>query len=266
MVKIIIRSMDVFAVPALSDNYIWFLCHGRRAIVVDPGEAEPVLRALGERGLSLAAIVITHHHGDHVAGVPALTAQFDVPVHGPANEAVPIRGLTQRHGDGGRAELPGISFDVLEVPGHTRGQVAYFGGGILLTGDTLFSAGCGRVFEGTAAQMHASLMRLAALPGDTRMYCGHEYTASNLAFARAVEPDNADVAVHRERVRELRSRNEPTLPSTIELERKINPFLRCSEPGVVASAREHGAAGDDPVSVFAALRKWKDGFKPPADA
>lgn len=262
MAAIIIRRMDVFAVPAFSDNYIWLLCHDGGAVAVDPGDAAPLLMALEQRSVALTAVLITHHHADHTAGLPALAARFDVPVYGPAHEAAPIAGLTHRLADGDRVELPGLALDVLEVPGHTRGQVAYFGGGLVLTGDTLFSAGCGRVFEGTAAQMHASLMRLAALPGATQMYCGHEYTAANLAFALAVEPDNTDAAAHLQRVRGLRARGEPSVPSTLALERRINPFLRCAEPAVSAAARARGAAADDPVSVFAALRRWKDGFRP----
>jgi hydroxyacylglutathione hydrolase len=255
----IIRGMDVFAVPAFSDNYIWFLCDGARATVVDPGDAAPVTRTLHERGLELAAIVITHHHPDHTGGLAALRAQFDVPAFGPATES--IGSLTHPLADGARVEFAGASFDALLTPGHTRGQIAYFGAGLVLTGDTLFSAGCGRLFEGTPAQMHDSLMRLAALPHDTRVLCGHEYTLANLAFAAAVEPDNDDVARRAGQCRELRTRGEPTLPSTIGLERRINPFLRCAEPAVIAAARAHGATADDPVSVFAAIRRWKDGFR-----
>lgn len=261
--------MNLVAVPAFTDNYIWMLHDGRQAIVVDPGEAAPVERALDERRLELQAIVVTHHHGDHVGGIEALLPRLaaDAPdggVIGPRAESIPHRTRAVEGGD--TVMLFGCMFQVIDVPGHTLGHIAYFGqptgeAALLLCGDTLFSGGCGRLFEGTPAQMHASLDALAALPGDTRVCCAHEYTLSNLAFATAVEPSNAELAAHRERCMQLRARGEPTLPSTIKTERAINPFLRAREAAVIASARRRGAANDSPVEVFAALREWKNNYR-----
>lgn len=257
---------EVLHACAFQDNYIW-LIRGKskdRVAVVDPGDADPVIAALERQHLRPAAILCTHHHGDHVGGVADLCAHYrdPLPVYGPAHERIPT--LTHRLNDGDRVELPelGIGFEVLEVPGHTAGHIAYFGAGLLFCGDTLFSAGCGRLFEGTAEQMHASLSRLAALPEATHLYCGHEYTEANLRFALAVEPDNADARSHRETVRALRRQNRPTLPSTVGLERRINPFLRAAEPGVRRAAEiQAGKPLAGPVAVFAAVRRWKDAFR-----
>ena len=251
--------------PAFTDNYFWLLERGGRAAVVDPGDAAPVLRALAQRGLVLEAILVTHHHADHIGGLAELTARHAVPVYGPAAEAATIGRLTRPLREGDRLEVLGIVFEAWEVPGHTLGHLAYVADGVLLCGDTLFSAGCGRLFEGTPAQMQRSLERLAALPAATRVYCTHEYTLSNLTFAAAVEPDS--VVLHEEiaRVRALRERGAPSLPSTIGHERRINPFLRIGDAAVAAAVRRH--AGQDlatPLEVFAALRRWKDGFKPHA--
>jgi hydroxyacylglutathione hydrolase len=263
--------MELLALPAFADNYLWLLHDGKRALVVDPGDAAPVHAALDAHGLELAAILVTHHHGDHVGGVDALRARLTGPVYGPAREDIPAPFVPLT--DGARIEALGLDFEVIDVPGHTAGHIAYFhaaglslGDGsaaapLLFCGDTLFSAGCGRLFEGTPAQMHASLARLAALPGATRVCCTHEYTLSNLRFALAVEPGNGDVVEHRARCDTLRAANHPTLPSSLALEKRINPFLRCDWPAVAAAAREHGAASDDPVAVFAALREWKNDFR-----
>jgi hydroxyacylglutathione hydrolase len=256
--------MELVALPAFSDNYIWMLHDGARALVVDPGDAAVVLRALDSRGLSLSAILVTHHHDDHIGGVDALRARLSGPVFGPARERIPApyRALA----DGDHIEALGLDFAVLDVPGHTAGHIAYLhrpandDAPLLFCGDTLFSAGCGRLFEGTPAQMHASLSRLAELPGATRVFCTHEYTLSNLRFARAVEPANDDVVRHTAWCESERAEGRPTLPSTIERERRINPFLRCDVPAVVASAGDHGARDDEPVAVFAALREWKNRF------
>ena len=253
----------VLHVRAFEDNYIW-LVRGQstdRVAIVDPGDAAPVLDALATQRLTPVAILCTHHHGDHVGGVEELRACYDVPVYGPAQERIPA--LTHRVQGGERVRLDalGLEFDVLDVPGHTAGHIAYYGASLLFCGDTLFSAGCGRLFEGTAEQLHDSLSRLAALPPDTAVYCGHEYTAANLRFALAVEPDNPDARRHQERVRELRAHNEPTLPSTIGRERRINPFLRSAEPRVRRAVAAW--AGREPASdteTFALLRRWKDGF------
>lgn len=257
--------MNLIALPAFTDNYIWMLHDGSNAIVVDPGEAAPVLAALDARQLALSAILVTHHHGDHVGGVDALRDRLRGPVYGPRREDIPSPYTPLDDGD--RIEALGLSFLVIDVPGHTAGHIAYFhdGGGrvspILFCGDTLFSAGCGRLFEGTAEQMHASLARLAALPGDTRVCCAHEYTLSNLRFARAVEPGNEALAKYHSQCEALRAQGEPTLPSRIAVEREINPFLRCAVPEVVDAALAQGANGAQAPAVFAALRRWKNEFR-----
>ena len=237
---------------------------GHEAVVVDPGESDPVARALSDRGLRLAGILVTHHHRDHVGGIERLRAMLDGPVWGPAGERIPEPCLGT--GEGDVLRLLGRSWHTLEVPGHTRGHVAYFVPDadvhpLLFCGDTLFSAGCGRLFEGTAEQMHGSLQRLACLPADTRVCCAHEYTLANLRFARAVEPGNRDIDEHARRCDQQRAAGLPTLPSTLEVELRINPFLRCHEQRVAAAARTHAATAEDAVSVFAALRAWKDEFR-----
>lgn len=256
--------MKLLALPAFDDNYLWLLHDGKEAVVVDPGDEAPVHTALVSDGLRLAGILVTHHHPDHVGGVAALAARHDAPVWGPAREHVPAPFTPVAEGD--TVELLGLRLDVIEVPGHTAGHVAYYAGAgldapLLFCGDTLFSGGCGQLFEGTPAQMHASLQRLAALPDATQVCCAHEYTLANLRFATAVEPGNAALAAYLEACRVRRAAGEPTLPSTIARERAINPFLRCGEPEVAAAAMAHGAASADPVEVFAALRRWKDGFR-----
>ena len=253
--------LEIVPLPAFQDNYIWTLRSGAQAAVVDPGEAHPVQAYLAREGLSLAAILATHHHPDHVGGIAQLVGQTPVPVFGPRGEPIPA--LTNPVGQGDRVEIPalGAAFSVLEIPGHTRAHVAYYGLGSLFCGDTLFACGCGRVFEGTAAQMLASLSKLAALPDETRVYCGHEYTLANIRFARAVDPDNALLAAREERAKRLRDAGRPTLPSTLGEERATNPFLRCAEPAVVESANKYlGARVADPVRVFAAIREWKNKF------
>ena len=239
---------DVLHVCAFKDNYIWLIRGDSpdRVAIVDPGDAAPVLDALAKQRLTPAAILCTHHHGDHVGGVQELLAHYDVPVYGPAQEHIPTLTHRLHGGDRIRLDALGLEFDVLDVPGHTAGHIAYHGHGFLFCGDTLFSAGCGRLFEGTAGQLHDSLTRLAALPPETAVYCGHEYTAANLRFALTVEPDNADSRRHQEQVHELRARNEPTLPSTIGLEKRINPFLRTAEPAVRRAVA--GWAGQQPAS------------------
>jgi hydroxyacylglutathione hydrolase len=256
--------MELLALPAFADNYIWMLHDGASAIVVDPGDAAPVRQALAERSLKLAAIVVTHHHADHVGGVDALRDLLDGPVLGPARERIPEPFTPLAEGD--VVELLGLRFEVLDVPGHTAGHIAYFGhvpgqAPLLFCGDTLFSAGCGRLFEGSPAQMHASLAKLAALPGNTRVCCAHEYTVSNLRFAQAVEPANAAVIDHLRACQAQRERGVPTLPSSVAQERRINPFLRTTEPEVVLSAQAHGAHSAAPTDILAALRQWKNEFR-----
>ncbi len=256
--------MNLTPLPAFSDNYIWMLHDGSHAVVVDPGDAAPVQAALDAQGLQLAAILVTHHHGDHVGGVNALRPRLQGPVYGPAHEDIPAPFTPLQHGQ--QITVLGLHFEVIDVPGHTAGHIAYVQRGVdaaplLFCGDTLFSAGCGRLFEGTPAQMVDSLARLNALPGDTQVCCTHEYTLSNLRFAAAVEPGSADIVEHARHCERLRAAGQPTLPSTLSRERAINPFLRCSTPAVVASARAQGAASDGVVDVFAALRNWKNTYR-----
>jgi hydroxyacylglutathione hydrolase len=257
-------SMNLTALPAFSDNYIWMLHHGEQAVVVDPGDAAPVLAALQAQGLQLAGILVTHHHPDHTAGIAALRAVLKGEVFGPAREDIP-QPFTPLHG-GQTVQVLGHPFRVLDVPGHTAGHIAYLQADdtqrpLLFCGDTLFSAGCGRLFEGTPAQMHNSLQSLAAQPDGTQVCCTHEYTLSNLRFAAAVEPDNAAVAAHLQHCQTLRAAGQPTLPSELRQERLINPFLRCHLPTVVAAALAQGATDPGPVAVLAALRTWKNQFQ-----
>ncbi|AMO21622.1 hydroxyacylglutathione hydrolase [Ramlibacter solisilvae] len=257
--------MKLIPLPAFQDNYLWLLHDGQRALVVDPGDAQPVMAFLQSEGLQLEAILVTHHHPDHIGGVDALRAATGARVWGPARERIPQPLTPLSEGD--RLTLLGLEFTVLDVPGHTAGHVAYYCESLdrrplLFCGDTLFSGGCGRLFEGTPAQMLASLDKLAALPADTRVCCTHEYTLSNLKFARAVEPDNLELIDYAARCESLRAQGLPTLPSSIGLERQINPFLRSREEGVAQAARAHGAAAvDDAVAVFATLRQWKNDHK-----
>ncbi len=261
--------ITVEPISGFTDNYFWLLTGGNGlAAIVDPGDPEPVRRVLAERQLRLEAILITHHHADHIGGISALAGD-GVPVYGPLAEQALIAGIDHPVKGGDRVELAGLglALEVIEVPGHTRGHIAYYAhkSDLLLCGDTLFAAGCGRLFEGTPAQMHASLQRLAALPLQTRVYCTHEYTLSNLAFALAVEPGRPELEAEIARVRALRAEHRPSLPSTIARELDTNPFLRCNNPAVRATAERHaGMALPSAEAVFSVLRHWKDSFRAPA--
>jgi len=249
---------DVSFIPAFKDNYIWLLTQGKRAFVVDPGHATPVLARLEADGLALEGILVTHHHADHQGGVAELTARWPAKVYAPGNES--ITGCTHPLSGGECIDVLGQNVRVMAVPGHTRGHLAYYVEGALFCGDTLFGAGCGRLFEGTPEQMSASLASIAALPETTRIYCAHEYTAMNLRFAVAVEPKNAALQARVARVGELRAAGLPSVPSTLAEEKATNPFLRCQEPAVIAAALGQGAAGCEPVAVFAAIRGWRNNF------
>lgn len=255
----------VTAIPAFLDNYFWLLSADDLAVVVDPGDAAPVLRYLADHHLKLDAILITHHHPDHIGGISALRQQYPVPVYGPRAETGKISGLTELLDDGDLVHVLDQTLTVMSLPGHTLGHIGYYQTGVnplIFCGDTLFSGGCGRLFEGTPQQMHNSLARIAALPDATKIYCTHEYTLSNLAFAQAVEPGNPDIVGHIEKVKALRACQQPSLPSTLALERRINPFLRTGRREVVAAIQaQTGNLSADTVQTFAAMRRWKDSFK-----
>jgi hydroxyacylglutathione hydrolase len=252
--------LEVLAIPAFRDNYIWLLRRGKVAVVVDPGDAAPVARVLAQEGLELSAILITHHHADHQGGVESLSANCQPSVFGPAAES--ITGLTHPLRGGEVFELPALdaSVSVISVPGHTSGHLAYLIGNRLFCGDTIFGAGCGRLFEGTPEQMAVSLRTLAGLPDETEVYCAHEYTEMNLRFAVAVEPQNRMLQQRVLDAAATRAKGQSTVPSTMALEKATNPFLRCSEPAVVAAAVARGAVSTDPVTVFAAIRGWRNEF------
>jgi len=254
--------LSVTPVAALKDNYVWLLQDSKSpaVVIVDPGEAARVLEMLAAHRLQPAAILITHHHWDHTNGIEKLLQHHPgTPVYGPANEPIPAR--THPLGEGSQVQLPelNLALEVFEVPGHTAGAVAYYGHGLLFSGDTLFTAGCGRLFEGTAEQMHASLSKLASLPDSTLLYCGHEYTLANLQFAAVVEPANTDIRTRIEETQALRKRGLPTVPAMLVHERRTNPFLRCAQSSVKEAAeRWVGAALHNETEVFAAVRRWKD--------
>lgn len=256
-------SIEVIPVPAFRDNYIWLILNTENslAVAVDPGDAAPLLSTLKEYHANLAAILITHHHWDHSGGITELAQHYSIPVFGSAHEKT--NGVTHliQNNDHAIISAASLDFQVLDIPGHTHGHVAYYGQGMLFCGDTLFTGGCGRLFEGTAEQMHTSLMKLAALPDDTNIYCGHEYTAANLRFAIAVEPHNSDLLKRITNVNELRLKNLPTVPAILREEKQTNPFLRCEVHSVITAAENYADKKlKTSTEVFACLRHWKDIF------
>ena len=253
--------LSLHALPAFNDNYIWALAApDGRAVIVDPGQADPV-RAAADAGLRPVALLLTHHHADHIGAVPELLQRWPVPVYAPHDDR--IADASERVAQGSRVRIEALDacFEVLEVPGHTRSHIAFVGAGRLFCGDTLFSLGCGRLFEGTPEQMLDSLDRLAALDGELEVCCGHEYTLANARFALEVEPENEDLRQRYEQAARQRAAQLPTLPSTLDRERRTNPFLRCDQPGPRHAARARlGREPRNRAESFATLRAWKDGF------
>ncbi|HSG23119.1 MAG TPA: hydroxyacylglutathione hydrolase [Azonexus sp.] len=245
-------------IPAFKDNYIWLLTQGSRAFVVDPGDAAPVLARLEADGLRLEGILITHHHADHQGGVAELKARYQTEVFAPGKES--ITGCTHPLSGGESIEVLGQTVEVMAVPGHTLGHLAYHAPGALFCGDTLFGAGCGRLFEGTPTQMSASLDSIANLPEDTQIYCAHEYTEVNLRFALSVEPENQSLQQRTLKVAALRAAGLPSVPLTLAEEKATNPFLRCTEPGVIKAGLQHAAVDRSKTAIFAAIRGWRNNF------
>ena len=250
-------------VPAFNDNYIWLIIQpdSNHVAIVDPGDAGPVLDRINSRHLVPSAILITHHHHDHTGGIMDLLQHYNMPVYAPRGEQIPGSTIGLEEGDRVVLEDLSLQFEILDMPGHTAGAIAYYGAGMIFVGDTLFMSGCGRLFEGTPAQMHHSLDKLAALPADTQVYCAHEYTLANLKFAAAVEPDNQDIANRIEYCRSLRQEDKPTVPGPIAVELLTNPFLRTHVPGVIQAASRYRKQNlTTAIDVFAAIRNWKDNF------
>ncbi len=253
--------IQISPIPAFQDNYIWVIHNQLFAAVVDPGDATPALEYLASKKLQLIAILITHHHADHVGGITDMISQFNVPVYGPKHETIPA--MTHPLQEGGTVHLKQLSMrlNVFDIPGHTAGHIAYYDRNALFCGDTLFSSGCGRIMEGTPQQMYQSLQKLVNLPDQTKVYCTHEYTLNNLKFSRIVEPNNTALEKFEENSKKLRTQKIPTLPSSIGQEKSINPFLRCDQPQVRQQVSTHtNSTLAGPLQVFTALREWKDNF------
>ena len=256
--------LEIIPLPALKDNYIWLLKKkaSQSIAIVDPSEPDPVLKLVNSENLSPIAILITHHHWDHVGGIAGITKEHNIPVYTPKTESV--EGSTNPVAEGDVVSLPELDLDLnlLDVPGHTSGAIAYYNDKMVFSGDTLFTAGCGRLCEGTPAQMHASLSKFKSLTDKTRLYCGHEYTVANLNFAITVEPDNDAILERINQANQARNNNQPTVPSTLAMEKETNPFLRCEQASVINVATDFsGKALNDPTEVFAAIRQWKDNFQ-----
>jgi hydroxyacylglutathione hydrolase len=253
--------MNIFPVNALRDNYIWMLTEGSSVWAVDPGEAQPVLDFLEKEQLSLQGILVTHHHADHTAGIPELLARYPgMAVY--ASEQSAVHAVTRRFVDGETFLCGSVPFRALAIPGHTLDHMAWLAEGALFAGDTLFSAGCGRIFEGTVEMMYASLQKLMALPPDTRLYCGHEYTLANLNFAAMLEPYNVSLlTLIKQLLLKSRQGHRCTLPSTLRTEKEINPFLRCTAHTIIEKAQSHAKKKlTTPQQVFGTLREWKNHF------
>lgn len=255
--------LKIFPIPAFEDNYIWIVHNDHEAIVVDPGDATPVCSYLDAHNLKLLAILCTHHHRDHIGGIQDLVELYNTPVYGPRHEKIPC--MTHPLGEGYEVEISQLNFHmkVIDIPGHTLGHIAYLWDGGMFCGDTLFTCGCGKLFEGTAAQLHHSLQRLASQPDDTLVYCTHEYTESNIRFAVICEPGNSQLRQREQDTHALRAQDKPTLPSTIKLEKATNPFLRCTEPEIIQNIKQkfgYKLDSEDEAAVFTALRKWRDTY------
>lgn len=256
--------LNVIPIPAFTDNYIWLIHNtdNNQAAVVDPGDATPVLNYCEQNNITLRDILITHHHPDHTGGIEALADHYNITVYGPASESIPRCDHPLREGDHVTLDyLDDLTLNVLDIPGHTSGHIAYVGNGWLFCGDTLFAGGCGRLFEGTPAQMHHSLSKLAALDPKTLVFCAHEYTVANLKFALSVNNSNQDLHARIERENKTRDEGKPTLPSSIDLELKTNPFLRSNDPEIIKAAEQHcNQSVSDSTAIFAAIRELKDSF------
>lgn len=251
----------IHPIPAFSDNYIWAIYNDTTCVVVDPGDADVVIDFLAAHQLHLDSILITHHHPDHTGGIEKLKQKFpDAHVYGPKTECIPHCQTALSEGDKVSIDSLDLKLNIFDVPGHTAGHIAYYNDAQLFCGDTLFSGGCGRLFEGTAEQLHHSLQKFTSLPRHTKVYCTHEYTLGNLAFAKTIEPKNQDLLNYEQHCQALRQQDVPTLPSSIDQELKINPFLRCEQDDVIAKASHLGATSKNATDVFSALRTAKDNF------